>query len=657
MAIEKMKKLRLVAVKSEREELLKRLMLLGCVEISEPDKILDDEETAPLLTRESAGASQCQSEYTMLREALQILDKYAPAKTGLLSPKPEISVQAVMNNRTLEKTLETAKTINLTDDKIRRIEVEESHVRGVLESLEPWKSLDMPLDLSETASCFLLLGVIPVALDLKTIRAELDLAAGECELISVSDDKDMHYLLLVAMKEKRQEVMEVLRKYSFAQSSVSELRGTADENIAKLTKQLAEHEKKKAELTARIAAFKGERDELKLCSDRMLTKLGQAENGEKLLCTEKSVIFEGWFPAKREKELASLLSKFDCAWEADDPAPDEYPEVPVQLTNGRAARPLNMVTNMYSLPAYDNVDPNPLMAPFFILFYGAMMADVGYGLLMIAVSLLVLKKKKPSGTTRDLFELMFEGGISTLIWGFFTGGFFGNLIPTLAESFFNTPADALPQWLQAFNRGILFNPLDDTLLVLVGAMVLGFIQVITGTVISFVEKAKKGHVMDGVWDEGSWWVIFIGLALMVLKVGNVGGVPVVLLLGCLMLIIGAGRNAKGFGKITAVFGAVYNGVTGYFSDILSYSRIMALMLAGSVIAQVFNTLGAIPGNIIVFILIFLIGHTLNFGLNLLGCYVHDLRLQCLEYFGKFYKDGGRAFKPMSVNTEYYDIVK
>ena len=122
-----------------------------------------------------------------------------------------------------------------------------------------------------------------------------------------------------------------------------------------------------------------------------------------------------------------------------------------------------------------------------------------------------------------------------------------------------------------------------------------------------------------------------------------------------MLIYGSGREAKGFGKVTAVFGAVYNGLTGWFGDILSYSRLMALMLAGSVIAQVFNTLGAIPGNIIVFIIIFLLGHLLNFGLNLLGCFVHDLRLQCLEFFGKFYVDGGKPFRPLEINTRYVDV--
>ena len=150
-------------------------------------------------------------------------------------------------------------------------------------------------------------------------------------------------------------------------------------------------------------------------------------------------------------------------------------------------------------------------------------------------------------------------------------------------------------------------------------------------------------------------MIFLGAGLAVLGIGNVAGYPAVLILGIVMLVIGSGRNAKGFGKVTSVFGAVYNGVTGYFSDIMSYSRLMALMLSGSIIASVFNQLGAVTGNVIAFVIIATLGNALNFALNLLGCYVHDLRLQCLEFFNRFYESGGRPFRPLAYQTNYVDI--
>ena len=308
---------------------------------------------------------------------------------------------------------------------------------------------------------------------------------------------------------------------------------------------------------------------------------------------------------------------------------------------------MNMVTEMYSLPAYDGVDPNPLMAPFFILFYGIMLADMGYGVLMIIIALLILGKKKPRRGMRNFFELLLWCGVSTTVWGAITGGFFGDM-PLQIAKIINpeTTWTGLPS---------LFTPLNDTIMILLGAMALGVVQIITGMAISFVEKCKAGDVFGAVFEEGTWWVIFAGGALAALGIGSVAGVPVVLVIGGVMLFIGSARGKKGFGIFTGFVGAIYNGVTGYFGDILSYSRLMALMLAGSVIAQVFNTIGAIAGNLIVFLIISIAGNALNFALNLLGCFVHDLRLQCLEYFGKFYKDGGKPFRPLEINTKFVNV--
>ena len=202
----------------------------------------------------------------------------------------------------------------------------------------------------------------------------------------------------------------------------------------------------------------------------------------------------------------------------------------------------------------------------------------------------------------------------------------------------------------------MFSPLNDSVYVLAGAMCLGVVQLNTGLVVSFVKKVRRGQVLNAILYEGSMWVMLVGIILLVLKVTTPGWV--VFIIGLCMLFAGSMMEAKGIaGKILSIFVAIYNEATGWFGDILSYSRIMALMLAGSVIGQVFNTIGAITGNIITFIIIFLIGHALNFGLNLLGCYVHDLRLQCLEYFKKFYEDGGKPFNPLAINTNYFDIAK
>ena len=232
--------------------------------------------------------------------------------------------------------------------------------------------------------------------------------------------------------------------------------------------------------------------------------------------------------------------------------------------------------------------------------------------------------------------------------GILTGGFFGDAIAQVGK-ILGKPDGWGELWY-------LFSPMTNSMEVLIGAMALGLVHLNTGMVINVVQKVKRGQIADAVWEEGSLWVILIGAILLALKVGSINGVPVVLVIGCLMLLYGGMRGSKSIGgAIVSIFSTIYNSVTGWFGDILSYSRIMALMLAGSVIATVFNTIGGIANTLWLFIPVFLAGHALNFALNLLGCYVHDLRLQCLEYFGKFYKDGGRAFKPLEVSTKYYDI--
>ena len=649
MAIEKMKKLRLLAVRGQKEALLRDLLLLGCVEVSEPE----DSELQPgirsCLSRESSGLLRYRTSHAKLTQAVELLQKYAPAKKSLLSPKPETDSEAILDDSTLPQTMELAEGIIGRDERIRRITAEESRMRGQIESLSPWLSLDYPLECAGTERCSVVLGGIPAAIDVGSAEAALNAAAEEAELVLVNSDKDQHYLVLICLKEELSAALDSLREFSFAAASLGGMNGTAKECTERMESELAGLAEEKLRLTGEICDQGVHREELELAADRLNAKIACAEAEDRMYGMESTVVLQGWALAKKVPELEDCLKKYDCAWELSDPEPDEYPDVPVKLTNNKITNGLNMVTNMYSLPAYDGVDPNPLMAPFFILFYGLMMADMGYGLLMIIAAVVAMKKIRPRAGTLSFCQLLLWAGISTFIMGALTGGFFGDALAQLGK-ILGKPEGWGELWY-------LFSPMTDSMTVLIGAMVLGFIHLNTGMVISVVEKVKKGDAASAVWEEGSLWVIFIGAALMVFDIGSIGGVPVVLVLGCVMLFYGGSRGAKGFGKIASVFGTLYNTVTGWFGDILSYSRIMALMLAGSVIATVFNTIGGIANSLWLFIPVFIIGHALNFALNLLGCYVHDLRLQCLEYFGKFYKDGGKAFKPLAINTKYYDIAE
>ena len=642
MAILKMKKLRICGVSEEQTQLIRQLQLLGSVEIGAPCALTDTQGVQVFCAGDGKSADALLRTSARLTSALETLKHYETKKGGLFAARPEKTIGELFSDEAYAAALDTAQAVLDAQDARSRLAAEKSRLTAVRESFVPWQQLPLPLETLGTQHTRILLGTVPAQTDLEALRAKVFEAADEVQLEQISADQKSLYLLVFVHKCAAEAVGAALREAGFALTTFDGVQGTAAENIRRTDEAIAACEQQDAEKLAELTALAAQKPALQLAFDRCTQEISKAQAADRLVHSEKTFCLGGWVPCEDVGKLEALLSGFCCAWELTDPAPEEYPDVPVKLKNNKLTWPLNMVTEMYSLPAYDGVDPNPLMAPFFILFYGIMMADMGYGLLMILASIIITKKSRPKGTSGQMFGLMFSCGISTFLMGALTGGFFGDFLPQLVGIIDpDTTFKALPS---------LFTPLDDTITILIGAMALGFVQIVTGMAISFVEKIKKGQIMDAIWEELTWWVVFAGIACMALGVTNI-----VLYVGLAMVVVGSGWSAKGFGKVTAIFGSVYNHVTGYFGDILSYSRLMTLMLAGSVIASVFNTLGAIPGNVVFFLLVSVAGNGLNFALNLLSCYVHDLRLQCLEYFGKFYQDGGKPFEPLAINTKYVDI--
>ena len=646
MSIVKMKHIRLFGMAADRETLLRQLQHLGCVEISEPTDKLADPDWAALTRVDDAGLARVKADAALLNAALNTLKGIGKEKGGLLQARPEVTEGQLFDEGLRASAMEAAQAVNAQEKRISAIQNEQGKLRAQKAALTPWLELDIPLETTGTREVSATFGAVMSTVALDTVKQALEEATELVEVIPAGKDREFQYVLILCHRSAEETAFETLKKFGFSRSSLRGWTGTARENTDRLEGELRRMEGELAEAKGAIAALVPHREDIKLCIDRMTQEIQREEYKGRLLQSQATIFFEGWVPAENLPALEKVLGQYPAAWEANDPAPEEYPQVPIKLKNNKLTRPLNMVTNMYVLPAYDGVDPNPLMAPFFIIFFGLMMADMGYGILMVAAALVVIYKMKPKDGMADFAGLLLLCGISTFLMGALTGGFFGDFIPQIAKIINPASTLALPA---------LFTPLNDTLAILIGSLVLGLIQIITGMIISVVRKVQTGDVADAIWSEVTWWIILGGAALAILGIGSVGGYPVVLIVGLVMLVIGSTRNAKGFGKLTALIGAVYNGATGFFSDILSYARLMALMLAGSVIAQVFNTLGSVTGNVVGFVIISFIGNMLNFALNLLGCYVHDLRLQCLEFFGRFYKEGGKPFRPLFIHTKYVDI--
>ena len=634
-----MKHLRLLGMESEREALLKTMQDLECVELSHIDGSEEALKTG-LAKPDDRALLNAQEESRAYRAALAALDRFAPEKKGMFRKRQGVSRASFFDEENERQARAAAEAINADMRRLGEIESERTKNEALRASLAPWLAVDAPLD-STDGVLSLLFGTVGATVTDDALRALSDSLSGLLTWQQASSDKTLRYLLIACHKSVKEQALSALRELGFSTVSFRGLCGTAEENDKKLEAALAALESERREIERRVERFGGNRETLLEASDRAAILLRREEAKSRLIETDKVFLLEGWLPADRCTALEKALEPFTCAVETREPAEDEYPQVPVQLRNNKLTRPLNMVTEMYSLPAYGTLDPNPLMAPFFILFYGIMMADMGYGLLMMIASVIIGKKYRPKGTSGELFSLLGLCGLSTFIVGAMTGGFFGDFLTQLVAIVSPGTVFTLPK---------LFDPLDDLTMILIGSMALGLVQIITGMAISLIEKCKRKKFLDAFFEEITWWIVFLGIALAVLKKGTA-----VLYLGCALVLLGPIVQGKGWGKLTGVFGSIYNHVTGYFGDILSYTRLMALMLAGSVIAQVFNMLAAMPGNVVAFLIISMLGNAMNFGLNLLGCYVHDLRLQCLEFFNKFYVDGGKPFRPMTLDTEYVDL--
>lgn len=634
-----MKHLRLLGMESEREALLKAMQDMECVEISSIDGS-EEALKSGFAKPDDKALMSAQEASRAYRTALASLDRFAPEKKGMFRKRQGVSRAAFFSAESEENARTAAETINKDTRRLGEIESERTKNEALRATLAPWLTVDAPLGGADGALA-VFFGTAGLNVTDDALKALADSLDGLLTWQQASSDRSLRYLLVMCHGSVKERALSALRDLGFSTVSFRGMTGTAKENDKALAENLAALEKERQEIEQRIAGLGGKREALLEASDRAAIALRREEAKSRLVGTDKVFLLEGWLPADRCAEIEKTLKPFTCAIETREPTEDEYPQVPVQLKNNKLTRPLNMVTEMYSLPAYGTLDPNPLMAPFFILFYGIMMADMGYGLLMMIASVIISKKYRPKGTSGELFSLLGLCGISTFIMGALTGGFFGDFLTQLVAIVSPGTVFALPK---------LFDPLDDLTMILIGSMALGMVQIVTGMAISLIEKCKRKKFLDAFFEEITWWIVFIGIALLALGKG-----AAVLYVGCALVLLGPIVQGKGWGKLTGVFGSLYNHVTGYFGDILSYTRLMALMLAGSVIAQVFNMLAAMPGNVVAFVIISMLGNAMNFGLNLLGCYVHDLRLQCLEFFNKFYVDGGKPFRPMTLDTEYVDL--
>lgn len=648
MAILKMKRLCIIAPQGSARGVLRSLASLGCVELEKatPQRIAEYSASLHLKQKDTKAGDTAKQ----LANSCKLIAQYAPAKkTPLLSPMPEIEEKKFFDSATMEKAKLLSAEISKLGTSIEECSAEQLKLSAQAAALRPWTPLDVSLDFQGTKSCDFFMGTLPAGCDLSVIEAALLEKAPAALIERIFADNEQLYLTVTVHKQQSAEALGILKSEGFVTAAFKDTHGTAKDVVERCEVRITELEKSKTNLKNSVISYADALPALKAACDAFSLEQKSDELLSAVGCTEKTVYLTGWSPENAVPAVAEALEKAGCAYSFEEPQQDEEP--PVCMQNSSLIDPVVSVTEMYGVPSYHSlIDPNPSMYPFYVLFFGFIMQDIGYGLLMFFGCYAALKLMKPKGGMKRMLRLFMHCGVTTVFAGALFGGFFADFISVFSKTFLGVEYTLPPLW---------FNPLNDPMKMLYFSLGLGVVHIVTGMALSAYRMIKQGDVIGAMCDVGSWYVLFIGVGLMA---AGVSFGSFVAILGALMLLLTGGRSKKGFfGKLTGGLGSLY-GITSYLSDLLSYSRIMALGLSGAVVGQVMNQIATLAGGgvvgFIMFVAVFIIGHAFNLAISLLGAYVHTCRLQYIEFFGKFFEGGGKLFTPLSNSaTKYVNVIR
>ncbi|NLM14790.1 MAG: V-type ATP synthase subunit I [Clostridiaceae bacterium] len=644
MAIVKMDRLTIVGLEKDKNDIVEALTNLGAFEvISERGDDLSASEVAT--TDPDSRLAALQHDITRLERVIELNRTLHPEKKALFAGKRKVSEaifrQAVSREDDL---LAAVSRIEHNQATAAELSVQQHRLQAAQTMLEPWQDLDLDLAEEGTKSVCLFLCSADSADQVNQLREALNEDVPESFLHIAAEDENGLRLVVAAWRPRASVVQGHLRRLNFNPLPLQGEKGTPrqqmDANAGLLAANEAELDRiqrDNIELTRDGKSFEILYDALTIRYDRLKTV-------SSLSGTQKTFWMEGWVPFNLVAEVTKGLERHFLVATAHRPAAADE-EFPILFNNRKLVKPYEVVVEMFGPPCCREVDPTPVMAPFFFIFFGIMLSDVGYGLILVALCAWLTFKVKPSGELGRLSRMFLLSGVSAVTWGFIFGGYFGNIISVLSGQTFDIP----PIW---------FNPMNDPIQLLLVSVVLGVIHLFAGLGVQAYMLFKTNRAIDAILDIFPIYALIIGLALLVLVEGPVGMILTIAALAVMVLF--GGRESKNpVLRILNGLMSIYNNLAGYLGDILSYTRVLALVMATSVIAMVFNLLGFIGGptfgGILLFIPVALIGHTLNLSLSALSAYVHTSRLQYVEFFGKFYEGSGRIWRPLDWKTRFIEI--
>lgn len=664
MAVLHMQRILICALRKDRKAILELMQRLGVVEVNDvltEDNVFHRSDSSMMknsLAKTVASA----------KEAISILEEHSEEKSSMLSVLnglKEVSTEAYDSFR--EKYQPTVKIINhilSLSKEIAENKAEILKLETQLEILTPWVLLDIPMNFEGTKYTKSFIGTLPKSWTLEEIYAKL----AQCTPLNVdiiSSSKEQTCIFVLCQKNLADQVYDILRGIEFASPGLTS-NLIPSEQIEKLKDEIDAAKNGIEKAIEDIRAYLEYKEDIRFLQDYDTMREEKYEVLSRLLQSKNAFVITGYIP---EKEVASLSdqlnSRFEVSIEIEEPEEEEDP--PVLLQNNAFSRPLEGIVASYSPPKKGEIDPTTIMSLFYYLLFGIMLSDAGYGFVIAAVCAIGLLKfgKKMEDSMKNTLRMYLFCGISTIFWGVMFGSYFGDVVDVVSENYFGYKATIPALW---------FLPMNEPMRMLTFAMGLGIIHLLTGLVIKLYQLLKSRDYKAVFYDVGLWLVLLISSIVLLLSmpmITNLLGVSLVMpamiaksasilaIAASVGIILTNGRESRNpFKRFLKGLYALY-GISGYLSDVLSYSRLLALGLATGVIGMVINKMGAMAGKGIIgpviFTIIFIFGHTLNLAINALGAYVHTNRLQYVEFFGKFYEGGGRTFNPFKMKTKYYKI--
>lgn len=662
MAKLKIMSLELVAAKSRKDEIVDYLQRAGAVEISVP------EQTDGMTFSEfSSQISENEKLRATVLNAQNVLRKYAPRKkplTAMLEPRKSMTAESYAEKRAeLDGILARAEALLADDKALADLKVENVRLNALRDSLIPWQGSDLPVRPGTVGRIAYVPGYIRKGVSreeiLQYVASRLPENDGiEIEIIRADDNAT--YFRFWCVKDDVEEFEQVLRDLGFIRAPEF-----ADKSPAELiaeNRAAADANKKEAEsIRLRLGQTEGLHEQLEFAADALSITADSLAAKEKMPETQRVFYLKGYAAKRDAAAIAAYAEKnFDAAVEISEPGEGE--DVPVLLTNNAFSAPLENITGMYSMPSANDIDPTGPMAFFYYFFFGMMFSDAGYGLLMVlACGGVLLLKRNLEMKMKNTLRMYLYCGISTVFWGAIYGSWFGDAASVICREFLGINN------YSGFFSGVI-DPAKELMKVMVICFIFGLVHLFTGVLMKGITDWKNNKKLDAFCDTIPTYLTILGIAPVffnlfadVPEILSKTGTPL-LIVGLVLVVLTGGREAKSIGgKIGSGLYAVYDLIGGYLGDVLSYARLLALGLATGIIAQVMNMLGVMFGSgalkAVLFVVIFIVGHIANFAINIIGTYVHTNRLQYVEFFSKFYEGGGRAFVPLSANTQYYKFAE